>query len=64
MCERCADLVVELQEMDPKMTEADACNVLWSFTAFPFSSYEHSAEQARDHVRKVVAARSSGGEQT
>jgi hypothetical protein len=43
--------------MDSELDEEGAVDVLWSFTAFPFSSFEHSAQQAREHVARVVHER-------
>jgi hypothetical protein len=57
MCERCPALIEELLLMDSELDEEGAVNVLWSFTAFPFSSFEHSAQQAREHVARVVHER-------
>lgn len=50
MCERCPGLIAELRALDPTLDEAGAVDVLWSFTAFPFNSFEETAEQAREHV--------------
>lgn len=58
MCERCPGLIAELIAMDPKhLDESKATHVLWEHTAYPFSSFEHSAQQARDFVAAVVLSR-------
>lgn len=55
MCERCPALITELREMDPRLDEAGAVNVLWSFTAFPFNSFEETREQALEHMSVRLA---------
>lgn len=60
MCERCPELVAELIAMDPEhLNEDRAMSVLWNETAYPFSSFERSAHQAREFVAGVVAARTA-----
>ena len=44
MCERCADVVVELQ--DYGLAEPDAVHVLWEWTSFPFGDADEVRRQA------------------
>lgn len=58
MCDRCPGLVAELIAMDPDhLTDDKAMSVLWNQTAYPFNSFDETAEQAREFVAGVVAAR-------